>query len=93
MNKLQKLIAALAIGVGCFAIIALGQVLKPLPLPATWAAANGNYFRLTSAAGTELRVGTNTYSGATTNISLFGGSTNQVRLRVVNGVVAGVVAE
>ncbi|MCW5554485.1 MAG: hypothetical protein KIS67_20295 [Verrucomicrobiae bacterium] len=88
MNKTKKILLGASALVVLFVTLALGQVLNLLPLPATWAASDGNYFRLTSTATPEIKVGTNTYTGATTNVYL----TNIYQLRITKGIVTGIIA-
>lgn len=73
---------------------AQAQVLDLLPLPATWATSTGSYFRINSNAKPEIKPSgsaTNYYTGMTTNIALFGGTTNQFRIQVKNGIIVNVV--
>jgi hypothetical protein len=74
-------VAALAVGA---ALVAFGQVVQPLPLPAFWVASSGNYFGLNTNAVPVVRIGTNTWTGLTTN------SIGTNVLVIKNGIVVGV---
>lgn len=80
----SKLLAALGVIVACFTLVAFGQVVRPLPVPAFFQAANGDYFGVNSSAKPVLRVGTNSYTGSGTNF-YFSNGTNG--LRINNGIV------
>lgn len=88
------LFAAVALAVLnlAFADPAQAAVNRNEPLPMTWASRTaGKAFSLNASAVPVVTTGGTNYTAITTNIALFGGSTNQFRIRVKNGLVVGVV--
>lgn len=76
---------------GCF--FSGAAVFRAKPTPDAWVDSTGtNYFELTQDATPAIQLGVSNYVGITTNISLYGGSTNQLRFIVVKGLVTGVSA-
>lgn len=91
----QRLFPLLLIIAACLASFSIGAaVQRAKPAPDSWVGRyRTNYFTLNQDAKPGVINGTNVYTGATTNVSLYGGSTNAgIRLQIVNGIVTGVVA-
>lgn len=100
MNKFKGFFAVVAIIVAILAMNLAGhlgaqQLSRIWAAGAdTWVGADGtSQFTLSPAtAAPKVTVAGTAYTGLSTNVSLYGGSTNALRLQVVNGIVTGIVA-
>jgi len=86
MKRTSKILASMAILIMAVALIAFGQIVRPLPVPVEYRAATGTAFGINQAGVPYVKSGTNIYTGTTTNVA----TTNSVvRLKIVNGIIVG----
>lgn len=89
MKRTQKILANITIAVGAVALIAFGQIVRPLPVPVEYRAANGTAFGVNQSGVPYVKSGTNIYTGATTNVAYSNGAATNTLL-IVNGIIRGV---